>query len=271
MSLAGTETSHYGAFEPLAFRGACYILELSRHESCGGTGVPKGNVLVVVGEVGARHSIGQALTRRGYEPSFAASGTEAIALAHTARPDLIVLDTDSPDTDTVGTCTELRAFLLSPIIVLSASGDESDITLSLGVGADTYLTKPVANTVLLANIEAAIRRETTYHERQCKLESLSVSDLTVDIAGCELRRNGSSIALSPMEFRLMRVLAQNAGRVLTRDQLLNSVWDVRGDQVYSRTVDVHIGRLRRKIEDDPYHPRYIVTVAGVGYKMREGN
>jgi two-component system response regulator MtrA len=233
--------------------------------------VPKGNVLVVVGEKGARQSIGQALTRRGYEATLAASGSQAVALAHTAQPDLVFLDTDSPDTDAVATCTELRAFLLSPIIILSSRGDEADIVLGLGVGADSYLTKPVPVAVLLATIEAATRRETSYRQRQCKMESLMVRDLTVDIAGCELRRNGTSIPLSPMEFRLMRVLAQNAGRVLTRDQLLNSVWEVRGDQVYSRTVDVHIGRLRRKIEDDPYHPRYIVTVAGVGYKMREGN
>ncbi len=152
--------------------------------------------------------------------------------------------------------------------MLSNSEDESDIAIALAVGADTVLIKPVSDVILIASIDAAIRRETTYRRRQSEVELLTVKDITIDLAGCEVRRNGEIILLSPMEFRLMRVLAENAGRALSRDQLLNSVWDIRGDEVYSRTVDVHIGRLRRKIEDDPYRPRYIATVPGVGYKIR---
>lgn len=231
--------------------------------------MPKGNVLVVVCEDQAGQSISHALVRRGYEVSLAASGAQALSLAHSAAPDLVILDTDSPETDAIGTCTELRAFLTAPIIVMDAGSDETDIVLSLGVGADAYLTKPVGIPILLAHVDAAIRRETTYRHRQNKTKPLYVRDLIVDVAGCELRRNGAVIPLSPTEFRLIRTLARNAGRALTRNQLLDSVWETRAENVYSRTVDVHIGRLRRKIEDDPSQPRYIVTVNGVGYKMRE--
>lgn len=229
--------------------------------------MPNGNVLVVNADHAAGQSIDQALTRRGYKSYLTGHRQETTALARAINPNVIIIDIDSPRIQAAALCSELRSFTMSPIIVLGSDKDESDIVVVLAVGADIALSKPVPNTILLAHVDAAIRRETTYRRHQSESECLYIRDLTVDLAGCELRRDGEAVSLSPMEFRLMRVLALNAGRVLTRDQLLNSVWDVRGDQVYSRTVDVHIGRLRRKIEDDPCRPRYIATVPGVGYKM----
>ncbi len=198
-----------------------------------------------------------------------ASGEEGAAAARHAHSDLIILDSTTPDQSFIHTCTELRATSTSPIIMLSANGEDADIALGLGVGADAYLIKPVSVQVLTAYVEAAFRRETAYRKRQSRSKPLYIRDLIVDLAGCELRRNGAIVSLSPTEFRLLKALAENAGRVLSRDQLLNNVWETRAEDVYSRTVDVHIGRLRRKIEDDVTNPTYIITVAGMGYKLRD--
>ena len=231
--------------------------------------MPKGSILLIGGDEGSRQSITQALMGRDYAVSHSASGEEGVSAARHAHPDLIILDSALPDETCIQTCTDLRALSTSPIIILSSDKDDADIALGLGVGADAYLIKPIALPVLVAHVEAAIRRETAYRKRQSKSKPLYVRDLVVDLAGCELTRNGAVIPLSPTEFRLIRALAENAGRVLSRDQLLDSVWETRAEDVYSRTVDVHIGRLRRKIEDDIRQPSYIVTVAGMGYKLRD--
>jgi DNA-binding response OmpR family regulator len=231
--------------------------------------VPKGSVLLIGGDDQARQSVGQALTNRGYAVALAASGDEGASAARHAHPDLVILDSALPDGSCIQACTELRGILTSPIIVVGSEADDADIVLALGSGADAYLLKPVAICVLMAHIEAATRRETAYRRRQSKAKPLHVRDLTVDLAGCELRRDGAVIPLSPTEFRLIRALAENAGRVLSRSQLLDDVWETRAEDVYSRTVDVHIGRLRRKIDDDARRPNYIVTVTGIGYKLRD--
>ncbi|MGI6295780.1 MAG: response regulator transcription factor [Armatimonadota bacterium] len=230
--------------------------------------MPNGNVLVIAADNEVGEHLDRALTGRGFTTSLARIGTEAITLARSTNPVVIVIDCDSLRSQAIPLCTELRAFLTRPVIIVNGIEHDSDIVLTLAVGADMVLIKPLSVSVLIAHVDAAIRRETVYRRRAAESELLAVRDLTVDLAGCELRRSGKTVPLSPMEFRLLRVLVENAGRVLTRDQLLNSVWDVRGDQVYSRTVDVHIGRLRKKIEDDPTRQKYIVTVPGVGYKLR---
>jgi len=231
--------------------------------------VPKGSILLIGGDEGSRQSIAQALCARDFAVSVSASAEDGTTTARHAHPDLVIIDSALPDSTAVQTCTDLRAISTSPIIILGSDRDDTDIALGLGVGADTYLIKPVSMPVLIAYVEAAIRRETTYRKRQLKSKSLHIRDLVVDLAGCELRRNGAVIPLSPTEFRLIKALAENAGRVLSRDQLLNSVWETRAEDVYSRTVDVHIGRLRRKIEHDASNPTYIITVAGIGYKLRD--
>jgi DNA-binding response OmpR family regulator len=232
-------------------------------------GVPKGSILLIGGDEGSRQSIAQALIGRDYAVSHLASGEEGAAAARHAHPDLIILDSALPDQTCTQTCTELRAISTAPIIMLSTGEEDADIVLGLGVGADAYLIKPVSMPVLVAQVETAFRRETAYRKRQSRSKPLQIRDLIVDLAGCELRRNGAVIPLSPTEFRLMRALAENVGRVLSRSQLLDNVWETRAEDVYSRTVDVHIGRLRRKIEEDISSPTYIVTVAGMGYKLRD--
>lgn len=231
--------------------------------------MPKGNVLVVVGDEDAQQSISDALVSRGYSVSIATSEEAGLSAARLTPFDAIILDADIQDFRGIQTCGRLRTLLVTPIIVISSHARESDVVLGLGVGADAYLAKPIDMSVLIGYVEAAIRRETTYRQQESRLRPLTFGDLTVDLSGCELRRDGNTIPLSPTEFRLLRTLAEHAGMVLSRDQLLDSVWDMRADDVYSRTVDVHIGRLRRKIEIDPTRPRYIITVMGVGYKLRD--
>ncbi len=230
--------------------------------------MPKGSILLIGGDENSRQSIAHALAGRGYAVSFSMFGDECMAAARHNQPDLIILDSTLLDQCCTQTCTDLRAMCTSPIIILSSDKDDYDIALGLGVGADAYLIKPVAKSVLVAQVESAMRRETAYRKRQSKFKPIYVRNLVVDLAGCELKKNGAVILLSPTEFKLVRALAENAGRVLSRDQLLDSVWNTRADGVYSRTIDVHIGRLRRKIEDDIRNPSYIVTVTGMGYKLR---
>ena len=207
------------------------------------------------------------LTSRGYNVITAASGEAGIRLAHIEKPDLIILDIEMPDRDGLEVCQELRQTMLTPIVFLTVRGEESDVVLGLGVGADNYITKPFKPSELAAKVEASLRRETLYAERRKHQNLLSVGKLTVDLSAHEAHKSDKLLDLTPTEFKLLQALVENAGQVLTREQLLDHVWEMRADGVYTRTVDVHVGRLRRKVEDDPAKPRYIVTVAGLGYKM----
>ena len=227
----------------------------------------KGKVLVVDDEKDIRDLVGGSLADRGYDVVLACSGEEGLAKALGEKPDVIVLDVEMPDMDGIQTCQEIRKHILVPIIFLSVRSDESDVVLGLGVGGDNYLTKPLKICELLAHVEAAMRRETLYSQRRSQNQLIAVKDLVVDLDAHEIRQAGKTIPISPTEFKLIQMLAENVDRVLTRSQLLDHVWQTKADNIFSRTVDVHIGRVRRKIGDDPNHPRYIVTVPGLGYKI----
>jgi DNA-binding response OmpR family regulator len=230
--------------------------------------LPRGKVLVVDSDAEAREAIAEALVARGYDVVCARSGNEAVDKALVERPNAVALAVEMAGIDGVETCQEIRKTLFAPVILISERSEETDLVLGLGVGADYYVTKPVSMAQLLAYVEAAVRRETVYSRRRISLDTLKVKDLSLDLAAHELKRNGRTIQLSPTEFRLLTTLARNVGRILTRDQLLESVWELNADGIYSRTVDVHIGRIRRKIGDNAARQRYIVTVPGLGYKMR---
>ena len=230
----------------------------------------QGKVLVIDDDEDIRHSLGRRLSDRGYEVFLAGSGEEGLTKALTESPDVIVLDVDMPGMDGIQTCREIRAHLFVPIIFLSVRSDETDIVLGLGVGGDNYLTKPFKASELLAYVDAAVRRETVYSRRRKQSKLLKVKDLVLDLSAYELKRGGDVIQLTPTEFKLIRMLAENVDRVLTREQLLDHVWEFNANGVYSRTVDVHIGRVRGKIGDDRANPQYIITVPGLGYKMPSG-
>jgi two-component system, OmpR family, response regulator VicR len=207
------------------------------------------------------------LKSRGYEVLTACNGTDGAMLCVEEHPDLVILDIELPDKSGIDVCQEIRRTDLVPIIFLTVRNEETDVVLGLGVGADNYITKPFRISELLARVEAALRRETVYAERKKSKRVLEIRDLCLDLSAYEVRKAGSPVQLTATEFRLLHALVEHVGQVLTRDQLLDYVWELKADGIYTRTVDVHVGRLRRKIEDDPAKPKYIVTVAGLGYKM----
>jgi DNA-binding response OmpR family regulator len=232
--------------------------------------LPRGKILVVDDDEKTREFVQRVLDERGYRVISASAGEQGLRTAAAESPDLIVLGIDMSSSDGIQTCQEIRKDAFIPIIAVGNRSDETDVVLSLGVGADYYLTKPLRAAEFAAYVEAAVRRETIYSRRRLEANAMRVKDLVLDFSAHELRRGGRLVPLSPTEFRLLHTLARNAGRIMTRDQLLDSVWEVKADGIYSRTVDVHIGRIRRKIGDSPARPRYIITVPGLGYKMVGG-
>lgn len=227
----------------------------------------KGKILVVDDDNDILNLVRASLASRGFEVVTASNGSEGVKAALTERPDVIILDIEMPDKDGIEVCQDIRKKLFCPIIFLTVRSEETDVVLGFGVGADNYVTKPFKVSELIARVEATMRRETLYAERKKDQHYLSVRDLTLDTSAFEARKAETPLNLTLTEFKLLQALAEHAGQVLTRDQLLDHVWELKADGVYTRTVDVHIGRLRKKIEDDPANPQYIVTVAGLGYKM----
>lgn len=242
-------------------------MSLNSGQSCdGGRELRGGKILVIDDDPDILALLKKGFENRGYEVVTAANGAEGIQLSNTAQPDLIILDVELPDFDGIEVCQRIRHNSIVPIIFLTIRSEETDVVLGLGVGADNYISKPFKMPELIAKVEAAIRREKTYSQRK-KRPVVNVKDLTLDLGAFEVKKRGESIRLTATEFKLLRVLAENADQVLSRDQLLDSVWGLRAEGVFTRTVDVHVGRLRKKIEDDPQRPRYILTVPGMGYKM----
>lgn len=227
----------------------------------------KRKVLVVDDEEGLRQLIEQNLTGRGYEVALASSGEEGLAKAVSERPDLIILDVEMPGMDGFYVCQEIRKTIFAPIILISPRREDTDVVLGLGLGADNYLTKPFNMPELLAYVDAGIRRETLYFHRRNEADCIKIQDLMLNQSAHDLKRGCTIIPLSPTEYKILHILARNQGCVLTRDQLLNSVWELDADGIFSRTVDVHIGRIRRKLGDDPEKQQYIQTVPGLGYKI----
>ncbi len=230
----------------------------------------KGKVLVVDDDEDILRLVSGALKSRGFDVITGSTGAQGIELCVEERPDIVILDIELPDKDGIEVCQEIRRINVVPIIFLTVRSEETDFVLGLGVGADSYVTKPFRVSELIARVETLLRRETVYAERKRSRKLLEVRELTLDLSAYETRKSGVPIQLTATEFRLLQTLAEHPDQVLTRDQLLDSVWDLRADGIYTRTVDVHIGRLRKKIEKDPTHPEYIVTVPGMGYKMPGG-
>jgi DNA-binding response OmpR family regulator len=204
------------------------------------------------------------LEKEGYGVVTAADGEAAIAAVRQDHPDLLVLDLMLPRLNGMEVCRIVRRESSLPIIILTAKTEEVDRVLGLEVGADDYVTKPFSIKELVARIRAQLRRAS---ESPISIsEVLTTGDLRLDAARREVTRAGTPIDLRPKEFDLLHVLMRNRGRVLTRNQLLEAVW---GYAAYgqTRTVDVHVGRVRDHIEDDPAHPAYIITVRGVGYRF----
>ena len=211
------------------------------------------------------------LVKEGYDVLTAADGVQALDVARSNRPDLIVLDIMLPKLDGFEVCRILRREMTTPILMLTAKAEETDKVVGLELGADDYMTKPFSMREFLARIRAMLRRADMMKVAASPVKdlipsSIKVGEIEVDLARHTVSRSGTPIDLSPKEFDLLGFLAKNKEQVFTRDQLLEKVWgyDYAGD---TRTVDVHIRWLRQKIEVDPANPEHLLTVRGIGYKF----
>jgi len=203
------------------------------------------------------------LEREGYQVITAYDGRSALELAWSNAPNLIVLDLMLPEVSGWDVCRELRRKSDVPIIMLTARDDTTDKIIGLELGADDYVTKPFDPKEVISRVRAVLRRS---EGKTIVKAVLNVGDITIDTEKRIVRRGDSNIELTPIEFEIIRVLAENPGRVYSRMQLLDRV---QGDayEGYERTIDSHIKNLRRKLELDPEHPKYVITVYGVGYKL----
>ncbi|MBX5458106.1 MAG: response regulator transcription factor [Thermogemmatispora sp.] len=230
--------------------------------------VRKTTILCVDDDPHLLRLVSRNLELEGYAVLTASDGEQALAVFKEQQPDLILLDVMMPRLDGFSVCRRVREYSGVPIILLTARGQDQDKVRGLDLGADDYLTKPFSIEELLARVRAVLRRaQFSSGERVSGLRSIiTVGDLTIDDTRHLVTRAGREIALTPTEYRLLAYLAQHAGRVVTQDLLLERVWGAEyvGE---SHMLQVNINRLRRKLEDDPAHPRYIRTKVGVGYML----
>ncbi len=227
-------------------------------------------ILIVEDDPAVARSLQDGLTRDGYAVTWKNKCADGLAYARTEHPQLIILDVRLPDGSGFDLCRQLRQLgLRQPILMLTVQHDEIDKVLGLEMGADDYLTKPYSLRELLARVRALLRR--AYGEfSSTEANYLYAGDLTIDLTRGQVSRGNHVLQLTPTEFRLLVYLAQNAGQALTREQILNAVWGYDAEVEDERTVNVHIRRLREKIEPDPSHPSLILTVPGIGYRLTKG-
>jgi two-component system OmpR family response regulator len=229
--------------------------------------MPDNKVLIVEDDVNLLETLKYNLRKEGYEIVTASDGQRAIEVARKEKPDVIILDIMLPKINGFEVCRILRKEMTVPILMLTAKADETDKIIGLEIGADDYMTKPFSTRELLARVRAMVRRAKMADAPSIDVQaSLKIGSLEVDNARHRASLSGVPLELSPKEFDLLVFLIKNKGLVFSREQLLEKVWgyDFAGD---SRTVDVHIRWLRQKIETDPTHPEYFVTVRGTGYKL----
>lgn len=223
------------------------------------------HILIVDDEPLITDSLSYSLKREGFEVSLANTGEQAVQQFRDQEPDLIVLDLMLPDMNGLEVCRRLREESTVPVIMLTARGEEIDRVLGLEVGADDYLAKPFSFRELLARIRATLRRVEL--DRQAdQSQTIVLKSLTFDPGARRIFKNGEELQLSAREFDLLAMLMRNAGRAVSREELLAQVWgeDWVGDP---RTLDVHVRWLRMKVEEDPASPEYIQTVRGFGYRF----
>lgn len=227
----------------------------------------KGEILIVDDEPGIIRLIAMYLEREGYQTVSARTGAEALDIVSNNPPALVVLDIMLPDIDGWEVCREIRRTSDVPIIMLTAREGDEDKIVGLEIGADDYVTKPFVPRELVARVKAILRRARTAPAESSE-SRLDYGELTIDTAKREVRLRGELVTLRAKEYDLLLELARRPGVVFTREKLLQDVWgyDFFGD---SGTIDVHVRRLRAKLNDDSSNPRFIETVWGVGYRLKE--
>ena len=220
----------------------------------------RGRILVVDDDASLAEMLTIVLRQEGFDSQMCGRGDEALNLFRDYRPDLVLLDLMLPGKDGIDVCKEVRAESGVPIVMLTAKSDTIDVVLGLESGADDYVVKPFKPKELVARIRARVRRLD-----EPAPETLTVGDLTIDVAGHAVTRAGEPLNLTPLEFDLLVALARKPWQVFSREVLLEKVWGYR-HAADTRLVNVHVQRLRSKVEHDPENPEIVVTVRGVGYK-----
>jgi two-component system, OmpR family, response regulator MtrA len=220
----------------------------------------KGRVLVVDDDAALSEMLTIVLRNEGFDSRVCATGERALAEFRDYRPDVVLLDLMLPGRDGIDVCKDIRAESGVPIVMLTAKSDTVDVVVGLESGADDYVVKPFKPKELVARIRARVRRVETE-----PAEQLAIGDVTIDVPAHQVARAGEPIALTPLEFDLLVALARKPRQVFTREVLLEQVWGYR-HAADTRLVNVHVQRLRSKVERDPEHPEVVLTVRGVGYK-----
>jgi two-component system response regulator MtrA len=219
-----------------------------------------GRILIVDDDTALSEMLGIVLRGEGFDPVTVARGDQVLEVFREHKPDLVLLDVMLPGKDGIEVCRELRQESGVPIVMLTAKTDTVDVVLGLESGADDYIMKPFKPKELVARVRARLRRVD-----DPRPTVLGIGDLTIDVAGHQVTRDGTAIALTPLEFDLLVTLARKPWQVFTREELLEQVWGYR-HSTDTRLVNVHVQRLRAKVERDPEHPEIVQTVRGVGYK-----
>jgi DNA-binding response OmpR family regulator len=227
---------------------------------------PKKKILLVDDEAAIVQSLRYNLERNGFSVTAAGDGRSAVALAASEQPDLVILDIMLPLLDGIEACKEIRKVSSVPIIMLTAKDQEFDKVLALELGADDYVTKPFSLGEIIARVKARLRRQEV--DSEGRDETITIGEISIDRSRQRVLVRGETVALAPKEFRLLHVLMENRGRIVTRQMLLEKVWgyDFEGEH---QTISVHVRWLREKIEVDPSNPRHIITVRSRGYMFRE--
>lgn len=217
-------------------------------------------ILVIEDDQSIAEVVGILLRGEGFEVSYCADGLQAMNAFQVVAPDLVLLDLMLPGRDGIEICKTIRQSSGVPIVMLTARSDSTDVVKGLEAGADDYIVKPMKNEELLARIRARLRSIDP-----ASTNTIQVGDLVIDVAGHSVKRGATSISLTVLEFKLLLTLAKRPWQVFTREALLEEVWEYQ-NAADTRLVNVHVQRLRAKVEVDPEHPEIVVTVRGVGYK-----
>lgn len=225
-------------------------------------------ILLVEDERSIAEPFASALAREGFDAVIAPTARAALELFHRHDPSLVLLDIGLPDGDGREVCRELRRESAVPIIMLTARGTETDRIVGLEIGADDYVVKPFSSGEVIARIRAVLRR--TVRDPSPAPAPVEIGPLRVDVAARTATLDGDDLGLTRKEFDLLARLIRDAGRVVTREDLMADVWDENWFGS-TKTLDVHIGFLRRKLGDDPANPRFVHTVRGVGFRFAEGD
>lgn len=223
-------------------------------------------ILVIEDDEDTREMLVSGLEEEGFEVVQAENGVQGLVREAEAGPDLILLDLMLPDLDGTEVCRRLRTRTHTPVLVVTAKTDESDAVEALSAGADDYVRKPFEIREVVARARALVRRAGEYSRAALAEENMDFGDLRIDAIKHEVTIRGDSVRFTPKEFDLLHLLARNAGKMMHREELLETIWGY-DNSIDSRTLDVHVGRVRAKVEENPREPKLIITVPGVGYKF----